>query len=642
MKYKNAIFGCAILCTHIFHAQEANLKELQNLDEVVVIDSKFDLKRENSGKVISKITAEELERSKGQSLPQVINRLSGMEISGSRGYAGQNLGYYIRSGRNRQVVIMLNGIQLNDPSSIANDFDLRLIPVSQVESIEVIKGASSTLYGSGAGAAVINIITKDPADEKLQIHLRSSAGTNQSQENQDYNLAKFQNAISASGNIEKWQYLANFSHFYSDNLSAINSAGNKKDEEDPFRKYNLRGQIGYEFSENVNLQVFGNYNEFSSDFDNYNFTDNKNVLHSNQFQIGSKTEFLYESGSLTFNNSYSKLFRKIEAEFPNKFDSNLLSFDLFNKYTFGKIHSVLGLNGSFSRFNSYEVPFGETEMQQRVSAEIANFQIIDPYANFVYVSDFGFNLNTGARLNIHSSYGTNLVYNFNPSYNFKFEEKNLKILGSYSTAYITPSLYQLYDVAYGNPDLEPEKNRTIEGGLEFHSGKIRASAVYFTRKEKDFIDFVLTDPENFSYSFKNIDEEFTAEGVELEFSAELLPELSFLANYTFTEAEERFALRLPKHKANAALNFDFNKFSGSLKYQFNGDRTDSFYNETSFANENVILESFELLDFYLNYKWNENFAIFGSITNITNEEYRELYGYTSLGRNVELGFSLSL
>jgi vitamin B12 transporter len=89
-----------------------------------------------------------------------------------------------------------------------------------------------------------------------------------------------------------------------------------------------------------------------------------------------------------------------------------------------------------------------------VAREGAKFNLMDPYATLVYNSDFGFNLSVGSRFNTHSEYGNQMVYNFNPS--FSFDTLPLKILASYSTAYITPSLYQLYG-PYGNLELTPEE-----------------------------------------------------------------------------------------------------------------------------------------------------------------------------------------
>ena len=643
MKYKNLLWMSAVICTASLHGQNSDLENIETLDEVVIIDSKFELPRENSGKVVAKISSEELKRSQGQTLPEVINRVSGIEIGGTRGNEGQNLGYYVRGGRNRQVVVLVDGIQVNDPSSIANDFDLRLLPLSQIASVEIIKGASSTLYGSGAGAAVISITTKQPAEEKLAFQWQSSLGTNQSQEDQQYSPAEVQNTVSLGGNIKKWDYQTRFSHRYSDNLSAVSTDSEEEFEENPFRKYNVYGRLGYAFTESFRFHLFGNYDKFSSSFDNYDFTDGNNKLHSDQLRVGSKWEYTYEKGSFVFNNSYNVLDREVEAEYPNTFDSSLLVLDAYNRYNFTDgIHALLGVNAQFSDFNSYEVPFGGSELEQRIGEEEANFEIVDPYLNLVYVSDFGLNLNAGTRLNIHSNYGEHWVYNFNPSYNILLKESSLKFLASYSTAFITPSLYQLFDPVYGNEGLKREENRTLEGGMEFNARGLRASAVYFNRREKNFIDFVLTDPVNYIYSYNNIDEEFTAEGVEVELSATLLEQLSFSGNYTFTQADRKFALRIPKHKVNAGLDYAAGRTSVSLKYQFNDERTDSYFNETLMATEVISLDSFGLLDLFASYQLNDKLKFFGGIYNIANTEYRELYGYTTRGRNARVGFSLVL
>ena len=59
-------------------------------------------------------------------------------------------------------------------------------------------------------------------------------------------------------------------------------------------------------------------------------------------------------------------------------------------------------------------------------------------------SDFGFNLNAGTRLNIHNEYGNNVVFNVNPSYNFKVGKNNFKVFASYSTAFVTPTLSEIF------------------------------------------------------------------------------------------------------------------------------------------------------------------------------------------------------
>ncbi|MBT8260004.1 MAG: TonB-dependent receptor plug domain-containing protein, partial [Bacteroidia bacterium] len=133
--------------------QSAQSSQVEKLDEIIISDSRFELKRENSGKTVVKISAKELEQKKGQTLSEIINSKSGITINGVQSVAGQTRGTYVRGGQNRQVLVLVDGIALSDPSQIENNFDLNLIALDQIESIEILKGASSALYGNRASTA---------------------------------------------------------------------------------------------------------------------------------------------------------------------------------------------------------------------------------------------------------------------------------------------------------------------------------------------------------------------------------------------------------------------------------------------------------------------------------------------------------
>src|SRR5690606_35812928 len=337
--------------------------------------------------------------------------------------------------------------------------------------------------------------------------------------------------------------------------------------------------------------------------------------------------------------SYTEFKRELESDYPNKFDGKVYAFDAHNKYVFNrKFYTIIGVNGIFSEFNSYNIPSGETDFSRVVDANEANFDIVDPYLNVVYISDFGLNINAGTRMNNHSEYGSHWVYNFNPSFVFHTSSGYLKVLSSYSTAYITPSLYQLYDAGYGNPELSPEESSTLESGLEYKTGIIRLSSVYFTRNSTNYVDFVVIDPASFTYRYENIVDEFNADGIELEIDIDISPNIDLSANYTFAQADERFGLRIPKHKINASLNYRLSdKTTTSLTYQFNDKRTDSYYNSESFQNELILLDNYHVLDFFADHMINRNLSIFAGITNITNSDYEEIYRFNTLGRNVRAG-----
>ncbi|MEM6684988.1 MAG: TonB-dependent receptor [Bacteroidota bacterium] len=609
-----------LACTAVYAQQQ---DDSEQLDEVVISDSRHALKRENSGKTVITISSEEIKKNQGRTVAEVINTKSGIEILGSRSNAGQNLSYFVRGGNNRQVLIMIDGIQVNDPSTIANDFDLRLVALDQVESIEIIKGASSTLYGSGAATAVISITTKKASKDTVALSINSSFGTNQSQDDQDYKLNDFSNSARVDGTVDDFTYAVSFGHQNTDGLSAVIG-----EESDRFSRINANVRVGYKFSEAFDVSIFGSQDKFSNDFDSSSPRGDANFVgKSNQYRVGIAPKYTYENGSVTMNAAYTTIDREFQSNFPSMLEGETIALDIFNKYNFNnKFYTVVGLN--------------YIDNQTTFSDE-ADASIVDPYINVVYVSDFGFNMNVGGRLNNHSEYGTNFTYNLNPSYRKAIgEDGYAKLFGSYSTSFIAPSLSQLFGNFGPNPNLEPEENTTIEAGVEVQlSKKFRASAVYFNREERNFIDFVILDFTTFVGEYQNVQTDFTVNGAEIEVFANPIDDLTINANYTFTERKDVDVLRIPKHKANLNVAYAFStKTNAGLNYQFVSDRLD-----TDFATfQNVTLDSFSLFGANLNHQFNERWTGFVTIDNILNEDYTEITGFTTRGTNVRVGFSLNL
>ena len=155
------------------------LAEQTLLDQVLISTKRLAaISQEQANTILMK--QELISTFSGQSVAAMLNQIGGIEMSGATGHSGQNLGYYVRGGNNRQVLIMVDGAVVSDASGIATDFDLRLLPVDQIESISIVRGPSSVLYGSGAATAVIYIKTKQYNAQKPSLVLEQSLGSNRS------------------------------------------------------------------------------------------------------------------------------------------------------------------------------------------------------------------------------------------------------------------------------------------------------------------------------------------------------------------------------------------------------------------------------------------------------------------------------
>ena len=611
-----------LLCAKVGVQQEQDSTKTLQLDEVVVSDSRFELKRENSGKTVITISQKELEQNQGRSVAEIINTKSGIEINGTRSYAGQNLSTFVRGGNNRQVLVIIDGIQVSDPSGTSAEYDLRLLNAAQIESIEILKGAASTLYGNSAATAVINITTKKAKKEGLALDVISSFGTNQTEDDQNYNISDISNTVNLTAKHGKLSVLASGGHQFTDGLSAAIGA-----ESDEVSRIDGNLKVGYQFSERFELNASAFYNKLNSDFDNgFPIEDADFYFTSEQSRFGLSSAYKYENGSINVNTAFNQITRAFESSFPATYDSQSYVLDVFNKYTFSdNIHTIVGVNYIDN---------------QTLFSEEYNSNTIDPYLNAVYVGEQGINVNAGVRLNNHSDYGSNFIYNINPSYRIAINDGYLKFMGSYATSYIAPNLSQLYGPFGANPDLDPEEDTTLEGGIEFKiSDAFTINALYFNRTEEDRIDYVTIDFTTFESQYRNSAETAHFDGVEVGLNSELAKGLTFDANYTYTNSKEDLALRVPKSKINATIGYAIkeNTYVG-LSYQYVSDRTD-----TDFATfSSVTLDSFSLANLQMRHQFCSNLTAFLAVDNLLNEEYTEVVSFTTKGRNVRLGFKLSL
>jgi vitamin B12 transporter len=632
------------------YAQDVDSTKVNPLKEVVLTDTKFAQSKEKSGKVIEVITAQDLSKKSGQSLATVLSQVAGVEINGNQSANGKNLGYYIRGGKNRQVLVLIDGIPVTDASGITFEYDLRLLPVEQVEKIEIMKGAASTLYGTGAAAGVINITLKKSAKKDIQGNAYVSIGSNNTADNHHYNGQDFNQGLSVSGQVKKVNYFAGLNSTETKGMSQIAEPAAASDyEEDSFSRQNLLGKIGFNATDKISLDLFGGYDRIKNDydltFDNTGFNDtDANVTTSEQIRFGLSPKYKYSKGEFVLNSGFTKITRDYSElnTFANTidysvYDSRSIVLDGFNKYNVNRqLFVVLGANYQFNDMKS-STPFSSIENEN------SKFNIMDGYTTLVYNSDFGLNVNAGARLNNHSAYGNNFVYNFNPSYNFKASFP-LKVLASYSTAYITPSLYQLYS-EYGNPGLTPEKNATIEAGFETElaSKKVRLNAVAFYRNQNNAIDFYF-DPNTFEAYYINVNGETKAKGVETSLSIDLTSKLQLNGNYTFTQVDRALDRLIPKHKANASLGFQPTARTFlSVDYQYFDARSDAFFDGATFGVVTAKLGSYQLVNAMAKYELIKNrLTVFGAATNIFNEEFVENVGYSTRGRNFKVGLNILL
>ena len=621
---------CLFFALTSLSAQQKN-DTIEQLNEVVVTATKFAIKKEHVGKIIYQITHEEIENQKGKSVADILDNIAGLSISGSNSSAGKNKSIFIRGGRDRHVIVLIDGVSVSDPSGVNTTFDLRLLSLNQIESIEVMNGAASTLYGSGAATGVINIKLKQPLSKPFSASYEVSLGTNNSQNDSKLDLNDFNQNITVNGILNKFSYLAagNFSKITG--LSDASDENNNVEfESDEFKATNTFVRLGYKFNEKLNFQLFSNYDKNVYDFDGGAFSDSDiNKGENEQLRFGFSSNFDYEKGKLSASASYNKNDRMLDIFNSWSNDTDHFEYtgktyvaDAINNYKFSdEFQLITGVNYQ-KQSNETNSPYGD------INEGLANYNTIDPYFTVVYNAASGFNINAGARLNNHSEYGNHWVYNLNPSYNFS---KEFRILASLSTAFIAPSTYQLFS-EYGNVDLKPEEDKSMEFGFIYSlKNRVEINSVFFYREEENAIilpDFV---------TYSNSNEKLNAKGVETEIKFDLFKDATVKLGHTYIYKNSDIDY-IPKHKITALIETNSIKNTYlSLRFKNISKRT---YFDQWGTGDNINLKAYSLVDLFSSHNLiKDRLLLVVQANNIFNESYVETIGYTTKGRNFKLGLN---
>lgn len=605
------------------NAQQDSLSST-TLREVVVTATKFPKNVSETGKVLTIIDEEQLSRSAGKDLSQLLNEQVGLVINGANSNPAKDKSVFLRGAAGKYTLILVDGVPVNDPSGIDGAFDLRLLSIDQIERIEILKGSQSALYGTDAIAGVINIITKKKGNKPVSGTGSVSYGS--------YNT--FRGQAGVSGSTDKFDYNLGYTRFQTDGISeAKDPTGTNNFDKDGAEQNAFHLNLGYRTEDQLSIRPFLRYSDFNGEYDLGAFTDDADARYeATTLQYGLNTDYHFKQGSLTLIYAYNKTDRTFQDLFGGsyKYDARFNHGEVYGKFNLSNQVQVLG-GTAYQQF---------TMLATNTTIENPETTIISPYLSF-FVNNFnGFSAEVGGRLNRHSVYGNNLAYSVNPSY---LINKKAKLFINYSTGFKAPTLSQLYGPFGANENLKPEESKSFEGGLQWiaEDGKLDARVTYFNRRIENVIAYTTG-----YVNWNKVDDQ----GVEVEafYKADKFTLTGF---YAYVEGEvttpvgqgsetkPNDLLRRPKHSVGLNVGCQASgKLFASLNFKTFGQRNDLFFDFTTFTSNAVVLDAYQLLDVYVEYGIvNGRVKMFGNFRNLLNQEYYEVYGYNTQRFTIMLG-----
>jgi len=251
----------------------------------------------------------------------------------------------------------------------------------------------------------------------------------------------------------------------------------------------------------------------------------------------------------------------------------------------------------------------------------------------------------GFRYDNSSDFDSKVTYRFTAG--FSVPEIHTIFRSSYGTGYKAPSLFELNSNTFGgNPNLDPEKSEGVDVGFETSlcNDRFVTAATFFYNDVHKLIFAVDINPDPLLFDFLNINIDHSeVYGVEVTVDLEIIKNLRFTGNYTYTHTEVKGApagfgiedgsrlLRRPTHKASMDLIWSFLENRGELAANilYVGDRRD--LKTVGFSTVPVTVSDHVTLNLTGRFKVNEWFTFFARVDNVTDENYEDVLGFATAG-----------
>lgn len=605
------------------------------LQTMVVSATREETPLRQVGSSMTVITAEDIAHRGQNNVADVLRGVPGVDVVRSGG-VGQTTSVFLRGADSRHTLVLIDGVEMNDPSNPGGLFDFAALQTDRIERIEILRGGESSLYGSDAIGGVIHIITKKGRGP-LKFDLSGQGGS--------YDSFRFNGGV--AGGDESLHYALDASRTETGGFSTADRRRGSR-ERDGYANTTVSGRLGAKLLENLDLDWTLRYNQFDTQLDNCGgpalpcddpnyrtqadqlFTRGQGRLQLLDGLWEQKLGLAYSMGDRrnvnredvahpmeTLHSAYQG--EKIKLDWQNNLylhETNTFSFGIENEED--RIHAE---DHSTSAFGPYD------SVLPLRTANTSGYYALDRIDLFERS-----HTTAAVRYDDHNRYGGKVTWRVTQA--FSIDETGTRLKGNYGTGFKAPTLYQLYAPgtiygAIGNPDLAAETSHGWDAGVEqdLFGDVLQVGASWFHNDFRNLIDYLG------AAGYQNV-AKARSEGVESFLEIRPMDGLSLRGNYTYTRAEDEktgFALiRRPRHKGSFDANYRIVPGANlNLNILLVGARDDLDF--SSYPTARVNLTGYALVNLAGSYDITEHVQIFARVDNLFDKRYEEVLGYGVAG-----------
>ena len=554
MQLHNRIWiGCFVIFTiggmPFSFAETESMDDAFEMSEVVITGTKTERRLKDTPVITEVITRSEIEATGAENIGEVLEHRTGIVVH--RDAHGD--GVQLQGLASDYVLLLIDG----EPQvgRIAGKLDLARIAVENVERIEVVKGASSALFGSAAMGGVINVITRK-ASSPFAVQFTNSF--------EEYN------AIDSRGTIElKYDKLNTLLTLTSNRRNPIDlDESDLSTTIDGYQNLTHSARAEYQLTPKAMLLFSGQYfaqkQEGVSEgddiiFDQLGDIDNFSGSVGTGYQLGLRSKLMGKIYATRYRDESTVIDRgTLHTESSNITVQDLIKGEAqFDTALGSKNQLTVGAELIFENLESQRITGGEKD----ITTDSLFFQNeFRPMANLALV--------LGGRLDQHSEFGTH----FSPKLSGMYRvTRDVTIRTSFGQGFRAPDFKDLYlDFSnptsgyqvLGNPDLQPESSGSWNLGVEYQFKSALLGRIHLYRNnlknliEAERIGNSVLGGSKFQYF--NVSEAFT-EGVEVELSTRSIGGFSATIGYVYLKGEDKETglalLNRSKHSGNLKLGY---------------------------------------------------------------------------------------
>lgn len=617
------------------------------LDTIVVTATRTPTPVDRVPASVSVVTRADIERNAWATLPEALRTLPGMTVVSSGG-AGANTSVFMRGNNSDHVLVLLDGMPINDPSASAGAFNFGDDLLGGFSRIEVVRGPASSLYGSNAIGGVVNLITAAGADRPAVATAEAAAGTQ----------STWRGAAGLRGTVDRFDYGVTLDGFTTAgrNNTPARFATRNLGEADGFENLTATAK-GVLRLNRVRLEGLLRWRDARFDLDSVPTDDPNYKGESRQtaWQVAAEGDPLTDRLTTRLAVGQSRT----DRSFTNARDA--LSVGT-NDDDFDSVRTHVDLQNTLALpdaggFDDGTLAFGGSYAHEKANFRTRSTSAFGPFnqdvdatadsrAMFAHVQARVAGLvdvTAGVRYDSPDDFGDRATWRIGAVAPLPGTPVRLK--ASAGSGYKAPTLYDRYgrtNFGYrGNPDLDAERSTAWEAGIEADlPGMGRAdlaalSAAYFSSNVDKLIQFDFV--RNTSINIAKAD----IQGVETAATLRPADGVSMTATWTWTDARNaqtgQRLLRRPEHQVTLAGTTKVGTVTLSPEAQYIGRRLDVVYTDAGGFVGNRAVEGYWRANLAVAWRAAPNVELFARGANLFDRRIEDPNGFAQPGRALTVG-----